>query len=86
LGTGDVANQEKYYYVIVKGTPLGSLNVRSEPAKTAKLINTVHDGDKLEVSGIKANPNNDQFVWYRVIWPDNKTGWIYGQYLEELAN
>ncbi|MDQ5938969.1 MAG: hypothetical protein QG642_659, partial [Patescibacteria group bacterium] len=84
LGTEDVIAQEKHYYVIVKGTPLGSLNVRSEPAKNAKLVNVVHDGDKLEVNGIKANPNNDQFVWYEIIWPDNKAGWIYGQYLEEI--
>jgi hypothetical protein len=84
LSTGNVSSQEKHYYVMVKGTPLGSLNVRSDPAKNAKLVNVVHDGDKLEVSGIRANPNNDQFAWYRIIWPDNKIGWIYGQYLEEL--
>jgi hypothetical protein len=86
LNISDIVNQEKHYYVIVKGTPLGSLNVRSEPAKNAKLVNVVHDGDKLEVSGIKANPNKDQYSWYQIIWPDNKAGWIYGQYLEELSS
>lgn len=84
LGVDDTNNQGAHHYVLVKNTPLGSLNVRSEPSKTAKLINVVHDGDKLEVSEIKANPNNDQFTWYRIIWPDNKIGWIYGQYVEEF--
>jgi hypothetical protein len=86
LGSDNAKSQEKRYYVIVKGTPLGSLNVRSNPAKNATLVNVVHDGDKLEVSGIKANPNKDQYSWYQIIWPDNKAGWIYGQYLEELAS
>ncbi len=82
----NTSQQEQHYYVLIKGTPSGSLNVRLEPSKTAKLVNTVHDGDKLEVSSIKANPNNDQFPWYRIIWPDNKVGWIYGQYVTELSD
>ncbi len=82
----EIASPAKHYYVLVKGTPAGSLNVRVEPSKTARLINTVHDGDKLEVSEVKVKPNNDQFFWYRIIWPDNKIGWIYGQYLQEVKD
>ncbi len=79
------AVQEKHYYAVVKKTPLGLLNLRSQPSRTASIISTAHDGDKLEISELTSNPNNDQFVWYQIILPDNKIAWAYGQYLDKLT-
>ncbi len=75
-----------HYYVLITKTPAGWLNVRDNPSKAATVINQVHDGDKLEVSATKSTQNNDQYAWYQIIWPDNKAGWVYGQYVKEVSD
>jgi septal ring-binding cell division protein DamX len=62
----------------IKDTPTGFLNVRETPSASGVLITKVSPGAiftyKTEKSG-----------WYEIVLPENKTGWVIGQYVEKIV-
>jgi len=58
-------------------TGLGYLNVRSEPSSKSSLVEKVDVGTVLKYSDL-------QNGWYKVIFPDQRTGWVKSDYVKIL--
>lgn len=58
----------------VNQNSVGYLNVRSEPATSAKLITKLNIGDVVEYTDLK-------YGWYQIVLPSGQTGWVSGQYV-----
>jgi len=58
----------------------GTINMRAEPSKTARKVETMADGTKLEVTG-------ETISWYKVTDPANgKTGYVAKSFAEALPS
>ena len=61
----------------VKETPIGWLNVRTEPSAKSALLDKLNVGDEVEYVGQQNN-------WYQISLKNGKTGWVSGEYVEEI--
>jgi cytoskeletal protein RodZ len=88
-----ISNLEKPIFILIKETPIGWLNVRKEPSKTAEIIAKVNSGERLETIGLEEAKGAEKFGWYNIILPDAKTGsegeqvsyeagWVYEEYVQ----
>ena len=64
-------------FVIIKETPTGFLRVREDASTTASESGRVNPGEKYRILDSKNG-------WYNISLGDNKTGWISGQYAQEI--
>ena len=58
----------------INTTPTGYLNVRADASSSASLITQVHPGETYAYTDSKSG-------WYHITLPNNKTGWVSGQYV-----
>lgn len=63
--------------IIETGT--GFLNVRETPSKKGKIVGKVSVGDTF-------NPEEEKDGWYRITLPDEKNGWVSGDYTKKAEN
>jgi len=73
------AEQLERPYVLIKDTPTGWLNVRSEPSTFSKeetILTKVHPGETYKF--IESNETG----WYKIEYEKDKEGWISGKYAE----
>jgi hypothetical protein len=64
-------------FVIIKETPTGFLRVRMEPSTSASEAGRVKPGEKYSYS-------DTQNGWYEITFEGTKTGWVSGQYVENV--
>jgi uncharacterized protein YgiM (DUF1202 family) len=64
-------------FVIIKETPTGFLRVRMEPSTSASEAGRVNPGEKYSYS-------DTQNGWYEIAFEGAKTGWVSGQYVENV--
>lgn len=64
-------------FVKVLPNEVGYLNVRKGPGTGNAKITQVKPGDELEYTEIESN-------WYHIVLEDDATGWVSGDYVEEV--
>lgn len=69
-------------YVIIKDTPTGYLNVRMAASKTATKSAEVKPGAKYAYTEIATDSAGT--VWYQIAYDATNTGWISGQYVDDI--
>ncbi len=62
--------------VLIKDTPTGFLRVRSDPTTSASEIARIKPGEKYQFIEEKNG-------WYKIIYEEDKEGWISGRYAEK---
>lgn len=64
-------------YVLIKDTPTGYLNVRSEPKSGDNKISKVNPGEKYTILDASSG-------WYQILYNGTDKGWVAGQYTEKV--
>jgi hypothetical protein len=70
--------------VIIKDTPTGWLNVRQEASKETAVVAKVSAGEKYDLLSQVAAQGLEKFGWYQIALTENKVGWVFAEYAEEL--
>lgn len=69
-----VASPAPVKQLMVKPTPTGYLNVRSQPSSGAKVVAQVHPNEVYTYTDTKSG-------WYKITLKDGTSGWVSGQYV-----
>jgi hypothetical protein len=64
-------------FVLIKDTPTGFLNVRSEPKTGDNIVGKVNPGEKYTILDSSAG-------WYQISYNGTDKGWVAGQYTEKV--
>jgi len=64
-------------YVVIKDTPTGYLNVRSEPKSGDNIVAKVNPGEKYTILDASAG-------WYQINYNGTDKGWVAGQYTDKV--
>ena len=57
----------------------GNLNVRSAPSTSSNVLTSIKNSSYVTVT----EKNGE---WYKALYADGKSGWIYGKYVTDIAN
>lgn len=68
--------------VTIKGT---TVNVRSGPGTSYKILGTVNLGNKLVPLGIENDKSGNGKKWYKFVYQDGKTGYVRTDFCKEMA-
>ncbi len=60
-------------------TPTGWLNVRDSASLKGKILTKVYSGEQYEYT-------KQENGWYYITIPKSKSGWVFGEYVQELKN
>lgn len=79
LNLEEIEDRRNSLMLKISETGVGYLNVREEPATNSKIMERVNSGKEYEY----INKENN---WYEIVLGEDRTGWVSGDYVEEIED